>query len=125
MFDQMTHQQWQASLAPKVAGTRNLDDVLPADMDFFVVLSSIAGIIGHQAQANYAAACTFQDAFMHYRRNQGKAGFAIDVGVVSDAGFVSEAPAVFSNMKRQGFAFISVVDLLATLDYALANNGPD
>ncbi|KAG8676086.1 Highly reducing polyketide synthase 40 [Fusarium poae] len=125
MFDQMTHQQWVSSLAPKVAGTRNLDEVLPNDMDFFVVLSSIAGIIGHQAQANYAAACTFQDAFMHYRRSQGRASFAIDVGVVSDAGFVSEAPAVFSNMKRQGFSFISVAELLATLDYALSNNGPD
>lgn len=125
MFDQMTHQQWEASLAPKVAGTKNLHEVLPANMDFFVVLSSIAGISGHKAQVNYTAACTFQDAFMHYRRSRGQAGFAIDVGVVSDAGFVSESPNVFSNMKRQGFTFITVAELLATLDYALTNSDPE
>ncbi|KAJ5233183.1 polyketide synthase [Penicillium chermesinum] len=125
MFDQMEHRQWQASLAPKVAGTRNLDELLPTDMDFFVVLSSIAGIIGHPAQANYTAACAFQDAFMHYRRSRGQHGFAVDVGVVGDAGFVSESPAVFANMKRQGFAIISVAELLATLDYVLAARGAE
>ncbi|KAF2257594.1 putative polyketide synthase [Lojkania enalia] len=125
LFDQMTHQQWEAALAPKVAGTRNLHEFLPADMDFFVVLSSIAGISGHTAQANYTAACTFQDAFMHYRRNQGQSGFAIDVGVVGDAGFVSEAPTVFSTMKRQGFSPISVVELLATLDHVLTDSGSE
>lgn len=118
----MTHQQWAAALAPKVVGTRNLHEVLPADMDFFVVLSSIAGISGHTAQANYTAACTFQDAFMHYRRSQGQSGFAIDVGVVGDAGFVSETPTVLSTMKRQGFSPISVAELLATLDYVLTNS---
>jgi hypothetical protein len=118
----MTHQQWEGALAPKVDGTRNLHDVLPPDMDFFVVLSSIAGISGHTAQANYTAACTFQDAFMHYRRSQGQSGFAIDVGVVGDAGFVSEAPTVFSTMQRQGFSPISVVELLAALDHVLVGS---
>jgi emericellamide synthase (highly reducing iterative type I polyketide synthase) len=125
LFDQMTYQQWEASLAPKVAGTRNLHELLPTDMDFFVVLSSIAGISGNTAQANYTAACTFQDAFMHYRRSRGQSGFAIDVGVVGDAGFVSETPTVFSKMKREGFSPISVVELLATLDYVLIDNGPE
>jgi hypothetical protein len=119
----MTHQQWESSLAPKVAGTKNLHEALPSDMDFFVVLSSIAGISGHTGQANYTAACTFQDAFMQYRRNQGQSGFAIDVGVVGDAGFVSETPTILAIMEKQGFSPISVVDLLATLDYARASSG--
>ncbi|KAL4815813.1 hypothetical protein BDW67DRAFT_176121 [Aspergillus spinulosporus] len=123
LFDQMEHWQWQASLAPKVAGTRNLHEVLPTNMDFFVSLSSIAGIIGYPAQVNYTAACTFQDAFMHYRRARGQAAFSINVGVVGDAGFVSKSPAVFANMKRQGFAIISVAELLATLDYVLTASG--
>jgi hypothetical protein len=121
----MTHQQWKASLAPKVAGTWNLHEVLPRDIDFFVALSSVAGISGHAAQVNYTSACTFQDAFMHYRRNQGQSGFAIDVGVVGDAGFVSETPTVLASMKRQGFSPISVVELLAALDYALTNSGSE
>ncbi|CAN9134533.1 unnamed protein product [Alternaria alternata] len=125
LYDQMTHQQWKASLAPKVAGTWNLHEVLPRDIDFFVALSSVAGISGHAAQVNYTSACTFQDASMHYRRNQGQSGFAIDVGVVGDAGFVSETPTVLASMKRQGFSPISVVELLAALDYALTNSGSE
>ena len=125
MFDQMEYWQWEGSLAPKVAGTRNMHEVLPTDMDFFVVLSSVAGVIGHPAQVNYTAACAFQDAFMHYRQSHGQPGFAIDVGVVGDAGFVSGSPAVFSNMKRQGFPFISVAELLATLDYVLTARGQE
>jgi emericellamide synthase (highly reducing iterative type I polyketide synthase) len=123
LFDQLEHWQWEASLAPKVAGTRNMHEVLPTDMDFFVVLSSVAGVTGRPAQVNYTAACAFHDAFMHYRRSRGQPGFAIDVGVVGDAGFVSESPAVFATMKRQGFPFISVAELLATLDYVLTARG--
>lgn len=121
----MTHEQWRASLAPKVAGTWNLHEFLPADMDFFVILSSIAGVSGHTAQSNYTAACTFQDAFAYYRQSLGQSGFAIDVGVVGDAGFVSESPAVLSVMQRQGFSTIKVAELLATLDYVLTEKGSE
>lgn len=62
---------------------------------------------------------------MHYRRSQGQSGFSVNVGVVGDAGFVSEAPVVFSIMKRQSYSAIAVVDLLATLDHALASGAPE
>ena len=110
----------------KMLVRRLLNDVVDL-VDFFVVLSSIAGVIVHPTQVNYTAACTcaFQDAFMHYRRGRGQPAFAIEVGVVGDAGFVSESPAVFANMKHQGFAIISVAELLVTLDYVLAASGPE
>ncbi|KAF2158340.1 hypothetical protein M409DRAFT_71690 [Zasmidium cellare ATCC 36951] len=125
VFEQMTYEQWTAALAPKVAGTWNLHDFLPSDMDFFVALSSIAGMSGHEAQANYTAACTFQDAFAHYRRSRGQAGYSINVGVVGDAGFVSETPAALTIMQRQGFTTITVAELLATLDYVLSSSGAE
>lgn len=62
MFDNMTFKQWTQSLAPKVQGTWHLHGFLPVDMDFFIMLSSMAGIIGNPGQANYSAAGTYQDA---------------------------------------------------------------
>lgn len=40
---------------------------LPSSMDFFVMLSSIAGVFEMKGQVNYAASNTFQDALARYR----------------------------------------------------------
>ncbi len=55
-------------LNPKVRGLVNLDEStkrLP--MDFFIVFSSGAGIMGNAGQADYAAANAFMDAYVKYR----------------------------------------------------------
>ena len=55
-------------LAPKVNGTLNLDkhtQQLP--LDFFCTFSGLAGVFGNAGQADYAAACAFQDALMEKR----------------------------------------------------------
>jgi NADPH:quinone reductase-like Zn-dependent oxidoreductase/NAD(P)-dependent dehydrogenase (short-subunit alcohol dehydrogenase family)/acyl carrier protein len=90
LFANMTHTQWVNSLRPKVNGTRNLHDLLPSDLDFFVMLSSFAGIFGNRGQANYAAACNYQDSFAHFRRKQGLRGVSIDLGIVRDVGVLAE-----------------------------------
>ena len=51
----MTHQQWEGCIKPKVHGSWNLHEHLPIDMDFFVCLSSAAGVAGSLGQGNYAA----------------------------------------------------------------------
>lgn len=51
----MTHEQYIGAVRPKVQGTWNLHQYLPKDMDFFVLLSSSAGIAGSRGQGNYSA----------------------------------------------------------------------
>lgn len=46
IFENMTHAQFMAAIRPKVQGSWNLHDLLPKDPDFFVMLSSSAGIAG-------------------------------------------------------------------------------
>ncbi|HKS08831.1 MAG TPA: SDR family NAD(P)-dependent oxidoreductase [Pyrinomonadaceae bacterium] len=56
-------------LAPKVAGTRVLDRVLhDAPLDFFVMCSSRAAILGGFGNVDYCAANAYLDAFAHYKR---------------------------------------------------------
>jgi acyl transferase domain-containing protein/acyl carrier protein len=62
-------------LAPKVAGTFNLDQASKdIELDFFVLFSSIAGALGNLGQADYATANGFMDHFAGYRNRQLAAG---------------------------------------------------
>lgn len=73
-----------------LSGTWNLHELLPQDLEFFVVLSSLAGIIGSVSQSNYAAGNTFLDALVHYRRQKGMSAHSLDIGVMTGIGYVEE-----------------------------------
>lgn len=90
LFEKMTFEQWQESLRPKVKGSLNLDRLIPGDADFFVMLSSFAGIFGNLTQSNYAAGCAFQDALAHERRGRGQKAVAVDLGIMRDVGYLAE-----------------------------------
>ncbi|KAL2872619.1 type I polyketide synthase [Aspergillus lucknowensis] len=90
LFEQMTYQQWVESTRPKVQGTWNLHEYLPASLDFFITLSSFAGVFGNRGQGNYAAAGAYEDALAHHRRSQGLRAVTIDLGVMRDSGVLAE-----------------------------------
>lgn len=83
---------WAAATGPKVDGTWNLHHLLPKDLDFFVLFSSMAGLFGHFGQANYAAANAFLDAFVQYRHAHGLEASVLDLGPIDDVGYVAELP---------------------------------
>lgn len=85
IFETMLFSQWERAVQPKVQGTWNLHSLLPKDMDFFIMLSSVVCVIGNSGQANYAAGNTYEDAFAKYRRSQGLAASTINVGIVADS----------------------------------------
>lgn len=78
VFETMTYKEWTTAISPRIQGTLNLHALLPPAMDFFILLSSINGILGARFQANYAASNTFLDAFAHMHCNQRIA--SIDMG---------------------------------------------
>lgn len=98
----MTFDKWQISTHPKIKGTWNLHQYLPDDLDFFVVLSSISGIIGNPAQSNYAAGNTYEDAVAHYRHARGLKATTLNIGLVADASHFTADSTVESYLKRFG-----------------------
>jgi hypothetical protein len=54
-YENMTVEEFHAAVRPKVQVTRNLHDLLPKDLDFFICMSSIGGIVGSRGQGNYNA----------------------------------------------------------------------
>ncbi|WP_254896889.1 type I polyketide synthase [Amycolatopsis sp. Hca4] len=65
----------------KVAGARHLDELLGADLDAFVLFSSIAGVWGSGDHAAYSAANTFLDTLAERRRARGATATSIAWGV--------------------------------------------
>jgi polyketide synthase PksL len=63
-----TSDEFKQVLAPKVAGTFNLDEASKdTDLDFFVLFSSGVSVTGNYGQSDYATANGFMDHFAGYR----------------------------------------------------------
>jgi len=134
-FESMTFEDMSAALRPKVNGSWNLHNLLPKDMDFFVMLSSSAGIVGSRGQGNYSAGNTYQDALANYRVSRKLPTAAIDLGMILGVGYVAESSSdaneapqtsVVANLKNLGLVGIREEEFLSILAGAITSFGkPD
>ncbi|KAJ3497745.1 hypothetical protein NLG97_g1664 [Lecanicillium saksenae] len=122
LFHNMSHSQWMAAIKPKVQGTWNLHKQLPDNLDFFIVLSSLAGVLGSLSQANYAAGNTFQDALMRYRRQKGLPGQSFDLGVMKDIGYVEEHEDARARTSQLRLTSLGEKEFMHALRCALARS---
>ncbi|GAB1316832.1 Polyketide synthase [Madurella fahalii] len=123
LLEGMTYEDYERVIRPKVCGAWNIHKVLTAyyaRLDYFIVLSSAAGVLGSRGQAAYAAANTFLDSFVQFRVRNGLPGTALDLTAVTGAGYLAE------NVERQediirnfGNETISVAEVLALLSAAV------
>ncbi|EAS31990.3 iterative type I polyketide synthase [Coccidioides immitis RS] len=89
-FENLSYLDWNTVTKPKVQGSLNLYEALPKDLDFFLMLSSVGGIMGGRSQANYAAGNTYQDALARSLVSKGVRAASLDLGSVLSVGFVAE-----------------------------------
>ncbi|KAK6211719.1 polyketide synthase [Colletotrichum tabaci] len=120
LLENMTVDDYNTVVRPKVQGTLNLDALFPRDLDFFIMLSSISGVIGNASQAAYAAANTFMDAFASYRHGLGRPAVTIDLGVMLGIGYLAGDPELADAMRRQGFSGTTEPELMALLRSAVS-----
>ncbi|PSR82297.1 polyketide synthase [Coniella lustricola] len=119
LFEKMTFADYQAVISSKVMGTWNIHNSLAsAPLDFFIALSSAAGIVGNRGQAAYAAANTFLDAFCRYRRNLGLPAATVDLTAVQDIGYLADTSAerqeeILRNLGGESMVESEVLALLA------------
>ncbi|KAF3491688.1 Polyketide synthase-nonribosomal peptide synthetase [Arthroderma uncinatum] len=96
LFLDMSVEQLNGTLVSKVDGTENLDSVFAdSHLDFFILLSSTASIVGNIGQSNYHAANLFMAGLVAQRRSRGHSASIIHIGYVSDVGYVTR------NQNRQ------------------------
>ncbi|KAK5990264.1 Highly reducing polyketide synthase otaA [Cladobotryum mycophilum] len=90
MFTNMTYEQYTEAIRAKVQGSLNAAQLLPKDIDFFIMLSSSATVIGNRGQANYAAANAFMDSFAKTLVQQGVPATTISLGSILSVGWLAE-----------------------------------
>ncbi|KAI6084919.1 hypothetical protein F4821DRAFT_164132 [Hypoxylon rubiginosum] len=116
VFDNMTYAQWDLTMKSKVDSALNLHELLPKDLDFFILLSSLNGVCGALAQSNYAGGCSFQDALARYRVAHGQKAASIDIGWMRNIGIVAETQQYQRQRKSwDDMQKIDDVELLALL----------
>jgi NADP-dependent 3-hydroxy acid dehydrogenase YdfG/acyl carrier protein len=121
VLTQQTWERFERVLAPKVSGAWTLHELtedLP--LDFFVLFSSVASLLGAPGQANYAAANAFEDALAHHRRLLGKPAVSINWGAWSEGLAVREG--LETRQSELGLIAMSPEKGLALLDSILVEN---
>ncbi|KAF5872206.1 putative polyketide synthase protein [Botrytis fragariae] len=117
-FINMSYEDWNLGTQCKTQGSWNLHCLLPTDLDFFVMLSSLSGVIGIHGQANYGSGNTFMDALARHRISLGQRAVAWDLGIMAEDGFVAEDEAFLKRIESyEVFTSISRSYLIALLDY--------
>lgn len=78
---EMTDEEFNAVYEPKAFGIWNLSEATwNDDLDFFIPYSSIGAVVTSVGQINYAAANSFMDAVVYYRRANGKVAQSVAWG---------------------------------------------
>ena len=116
---QLNWERFNKVMSPKVQGAWNLH-CLTKDkpLDFFVLFSSAASLLGSPGQGNHVAANTFLDTLAHYRRSQGLPALSINWGVWSDIGAAAQRQ-IEAQMKGRGIGAIAPQQGLDILEQLL------
>ncbi|KAM7219555.1 acyl transferase/acyl hydrolase/lysophospholipase [Rhypophila decipiens] len=126
--------RFNAVLEPKVQGSVYLDDLFSQppkdeghDLDFFIMFSSLAYVVGNRGQSAYTAANAFMASLAANRRKRGLAASVVHLGAIVGPGYVSreltaEKRAV---LHRSGFSFLSEGDFWEIFAEGVAAGRPN
>ncbi|OTA01513.1 hypothetical protein A9Z42_0018340 [Trichoderma parareesei] len=125
-FGELTAQDFQMVFGPKVDGTKNLDELFhDQPLDFFIMFSSLASIVGNRGQSNYVAANLFMSTIAEQRRRRGLAASVIHIGMVLGVGYVSSTGIYESILRQYNYMPIPEQDFLDMFSEAIVVGRPE
>jgi len=121
---QLTRDQFREVMKPKVEGTWLLHRLTQnRHLDFFVLFSSAASLLGSAGQANYAAANAFMDGVVHLRRSQGLPAQSVNWGPWSEIGMAA-SPDLGARLEGEGIASITPEQGIAAFQRVIRDDRP-
>ncbi len=122
LLDQ-SKESFERVFAPKALGAWNLHQHCKGlALDFFVLYSSAAGLIGSPGQSNYSAANTFLDALAHERVRLGLPASSIQWGAFSDVGMAAARENRGNRIASRGMVGLKPAEGLEALRRLLATH---
>ncbi|MBS2962971.1 type I polyketide synthase [Actinocrinis puniceicyclus] len=119
LLTQLDRERFRTVAAPKAEGAWNLHrGTVHLDLDFFVLYSSAAALLGSPGQGNYAAANAFLDGLAMYRRARGLPALSIAWGPWAQAGLAAR-PDRGGALSARGILSLDPRDGIAALDRLL------
>ncbi|HTN88888.1 MAG TPA: SDR family NAD(P)-dependent oxidoreductase [Sorangium sp.] len=122
VLEQSPERFWK-TMSPKMHGAWHLHE-LTADrpLDFFVLYSSVASLLGAPGNGNYTAASAFLDALAHHRRSLGLPALSVDWGLFSDAGVVARQSEIMGHVGHRGLDGLTAAEGLSVLERLLTTD---
>lgn len=109
LFSSMDIEDWNVAVKPKIDGSRHLDECFSTDqsLEFFIMLSSLASVIGNSGQSNYNAGNMYCCSLAANRRKRGLAASVIDIGKIVGIGYVARNRKAVISLRSHKFQPIS------------------
>ncbi len=123
ILEGMSEEQFQSAMAPKTFGAINMYQALKQEnLRCLVFFSSVQSFSTNIGQSNYAAACTFEDAFANFLYQDQQVpvkvlnwGFWGDVGIVSSEKYVE-------SIQKRGVFSIKINEGMETFQSMINSN---
>jgi len=123
LVDRQTVERLHRVLAPKAEGALHLHALTrDRELDFFVLFSSAAALIGAPGQSNYAAANAVLDALALDRRARGLPALSVNWGAFAEVGMAAAQANRGDRLAHRGVLGMSPDDGLAALAGLLDGN---
>ena len=128
LFRNKNMSDFRAVAAPKVTGTLTLDLATAEEpLDFFIMFSSAASVLGNIGQSDYAAANSFMDGFATHREGFCRAGkrhgksLSINWPLWRDGGMSMEVETMAQVFGKTGMRFLEIDEGLRALRASLSS----
>ena len=123
ILSDLDQERLERVLDPKVMGAWNLHLLTRGcPLDFFVLFSSMASLIGSPGQGNYVTANAFLDGLSHYRRSLGLPSLAINWGYLAEVGVAARREKIAGRFNAIGLKSFSPEQALDALGRLLRLN---
>lgn len=127
LFQNMSYEDLMTVFRPKVLGAIHLDELFSEDtLDFFILFSSITGVVGNTGQSNYIGANFFLESLGLQRRRRGLVASVIGISSLVGIGYVERSENFDADhFARLGYRNVSEQDVHMLFAEAILRGRPD
>ncbi|KAJ2905390.1 hypothetical protein MKZ38_005488 [Zalerion maritima] len=126
-FGESKLEDFNKVFSPKVKGTKNLNEIFHdnAELDFFIMFSSLASVVGNRGQSNYVAANLYMSTIAEQRRFRGLAASVLHIGMILGVGYVSSTGVYESTLRHYNYMAIPEREFLDMFAESIIVGKPD